>query len=104
MDLGTYSYFLIIFGGFGLVWGYRKGIGSKKQISDFEYLGFSAFWGVMVTAGMQGLLEKDPNKLSEFFKNGYVAGASLFLFALLLGLGIGWVLTLIRGLIGNLRR
>lgn len=47
-DMNVESYFLIVLGGFGIVWGYRlaKYANSPKPLlNDFEYAAWSAFWG-----------------------------------------------------------
>ena len=48
MELDVFNYFLIVLGGFGLVWGFRKGYGIKEKLGDFEYLAFSSFWGSLL--------------------------------------------------------
>lgn len=96
MDLDTYSYFLIVLSGFGLVWGFRKGIRSKGSITDFEYLGFSAFWGVLVLAGFQWLYRNDAEKFTGSLKNPYAAGVGLCMVSLVLGYGVGLLLWEIR--------
>lgn len=89
MDIDTYTYFLIILAGFGLVWGYRKGNGSRKTISDFEYLGFSAFWGVIVVAAYQEMNKSNPEKFNELVNNPYAAGVVLFMIGVLAGFLVG---------------
>lgn len=101
MNLDTHSYFLIILGGFGFVWGFRKGINSKKEIGDFEYLGFSAFWGVMVLAVYQWVYRNNLEKFNEILKNPYIAGAVFFLVSAVSGCVIGlffsWIRSLVKG-------
>ena len=47
--LDPINYFLVILGGFGVVWGYRHFTRQQeKKISEFEYAAFSAIWGIPV--------------------------------------------------------
>jgi len=89
MPLETQSFFIIILSGFITVWGFRKVSHSKKAISDFEYLGFSAFWGVLLM-GIYGWLQKDNPGLAETISNPFSFGLTLsffgFLSSILLGL------------------
>lgn len=85
MNLDTVTFFVVVLQGSGLVWSFRKGSGSIKQISEFEYLCFSAFWGIMLlAAAFSGASDKTEyiNRISE---NIYVAGAGAFLVALVFG-------------------
>ena len=45
------SYFVIVLGGFGVVWGFRHikyRAKNKPTIGEFEYAAFSAIWGSML--------------------------------------------------------
>lgn len=47
--LDPINYFLVILGGFGVVWSYRHFTKQQeKHISEFEYAAFSALWGIPV--------------------------------------------------------
>lgn len=94
-SLGIYTYFLIILSGFGFVWGYRR-LGSVKQISDFEYAGFSAFWGVIILGLYGWIMRNKLESLNKLLSNPYAAGVVLFVFGLILGLGIKFLITQIK--------
>jgi len=47
--LDPINYFLVILGGFGVIWSYRHFTHQQsKHISEFEYAAFSALWGIPV--------------------------------------------------------
>ena len=97
--IGIYTYFLIILSGFGFVWGYRRFSGNK-HISDFEYAGFSAFWGVIILGIYHDILIK-AGKLDDLIKlisNPFIAGAVLFIFGVVLGLGLKFLFGLLKSL------
>lgn len=96
MNLETSVYFLIILNGFSLVWGFRKGIDSRSEISDFEYAAFSAFWGVPLFSIFQWLFKNDQEKFVEVIKTPLVAGTVFSLFSGLAGYVIGAFLWKIR--------
>lgn len=98
MELDTYTFFLIILEGFGLVWSFRRASGRHKTITDFEYLGFSAFWGVLLL-GFWQTTSTDIEKFNELLKNPYATGAFLFGVAVILGLFAGKGLSLGKDLI-----
>lgn len=89
-SLGVYTYFLIILSGFGFVWGYRK-FGDHKPMSDFEYAGFSAFWGVIILGLYNTMMKDRIEEAGVFLSNPYTAGASLFVFSIALGVFIRWI-------------
>jgi hypothetical protein len=47
-SFGEMTFFYIGLSGFMTVWTFRKTIGRKDKLSEFEYIGFSAFWGLAV--------------------------------------------------------
>lgn len=49
IDLNVLNYFLVILGGFGVVWSFRiVAKRSDKTIKEFEYAAFSAIWGIPI--------------------------------------------------------
>lgn len=84
--LDTYTLFLVILSGFAVVWNFRKFSGSTKNISDFEYLMFSALWGVFVAGGYAWVFKARPEALAVL-NNPYSAGILLFI----VGWGVGGV-------------
>jgi len=90
MDIQTYTYFLIILSGFGLIYGFRKGKISLILISDFEYLAFSMFWGVFIYAIFEWIYRDDYQKFKDLINsNVYAVGFVMTLFSLTLGYIIG---------------
>ena len=84
--LDTYVFFLVILSGFALVWSFRHHSESKKAIKDFEYLGFSAFWGLLMITTYTYLIQDIPEQLA-LLENPFAGGIMLFMF----GIFIGWV-------------
>ncbi len=58
------------------VWVFRKAAGSKDKLCEFEYLGFSAFWGIvlMMILGMMAKFKAPPTDVIQAFGNPLVAG------------------------------
>lgn len=85
MSFDTQTFFTIILSGFITVWVFRYMTKSEKYIDTFEYLGLSAFWGLMIICIFE-FLQKDQEKVSNLLNNHYASGIifSLF-FAPLLG-------------------
>jgi hypothetical protein len=97
-SLGIYTYFLIILSGFGFVWSYRKGKWNPKPISDFEYAGFSAIWGVIILGFYSWLMRNKLESLNNLLSNPYTAGVVLFVFGVVLGFGIRFIINQIKSL------
>lgn len=90
MNLDTFSFFLIILGGFGLVYAYRAVNSSKDKLAEFEYLCFSAVFGVPVYMIIESSLLSTPEVLGRMVSDQYAAYAGgLYIFALGLILGAG---------------
>ncbi|MES2223752.1 MAG: hypothetical protein V4469_02340 [Patescibacteria group bacterium] len=81
----AYVYFYIIFTGFITVWSYRKTVNLDKKLSEFEYIGFSAFWGIALIAAYGGLEKLDP-RLSNLLTNPFASGLCLSV----LGMGVAF--------------
>lgn len=96
MELGAINYFFIILGGFGIVWSFRKACGIKKELGDFEYLGFSAFWGGILLATYVLSFEGDIEKLNQAIKIPFLAGITLFVFGCILGYLFGKIYSKIK--------
>lgn len=49
MEPDVLNFFLVVLGGFAVVWTFKRCSGRKSvPISDFEYLAFSTMWGIPV--------------------------------------------------------
>ena len=85
MSFDTQTFFTIILSGFITVWVFRYMTKSEKRIDTFEYLGLSAFWGLIIIFIFQ-YLQKDQEKVNNLLNNYYASAIvfSLF-FAPLLG-------------------
>lgn len=94
MNFEAYSYFAIILSGFVAVWMYRHFSKSQAKISEFEYLGWSAFWGLVIIVSFQlvaKLIHVDNPAFNEVFKNPFATG----LITSVLGLVGGTVMGLV---------
>lgn len=87
MPSDPFSYFVIILGGFAVVCAFRKASGTTKPLSEFEYLGFSAFWGILLFMFFAWLLRGKPELIESLAGPfGHLSAApNIFL----LGLGVG---------------
>lgn len=97
MSIDTYSFFLIVLSGFAMVWSFRHFSHSRNKISDFEYLGFSSFWGVLVLACYGWLTRNHPEQISVLVSNPFVAGVVLSLLGGLIGGFLGRLARLFSG-------
>lgn len=93
MSFEAFTYFEIILAGFVAVWTFRHFSKSQAKISDFEYLGWSSFWGLVLLVIMEGILKNYP-KLNELIANPFATGLFLSIFGIILGSIIGSKLTL----------
>lgn len=92
------SYFLIVLGGFAIVWGFRwaKYRGrSRKEISEFEYAAFSAVWGSLllyVLLGFRNLFGwPSVETLGTYVEVPFIISPVIVLIGLGLGIGIGYI-------------
>ena len=92
IELNILNYFVVILGGFGIVWGFRHYSGRPTtKIGEFEYAAFSAFWGIPIpflffyfiaphtSAAMLNLIDTVPMMVTLILLPigvgvGYVAG------------------------------
>lgn len=85
MDIDSYNFFLIILGGFFAVWSYRKTSRWKRDITDFEYLGFSAFWGLLLM-GLMAISSNIQNKdFGVILESPYITGSILSFGGVIIG-------------------
>jgi hypothetical protein len=77
--------FLFTIPGFFIVWTFQTTI-DKRIKSDFEYLMFSTFWGVLLIAFMQVVLSE--KNYTAFFENIF-AGMIVLVFA---GILFSWII------------
>ena len=90
MDIDTYYFFLIILGGFMTVWSFRHFSLSRKPLGDFEYLGFSSFWGMIMLMILVQLNSGNPD-LSEFLSNPFAVGSMLSVIGFIIGGILGYI-------------
>jgi hypothetical protein len=84
MSFDTYSFFLVGLSGFMTVWTFRYFTGSKKT-AEFEYVGLSAFWGLVMLVIWESLPKAHPEQITELLSNPYAAGFVLSLLGALVG-------------------
>ncbi len=76
MSVDTYSFFLIVLSGFSFVWTFRKVSGSLHgSISDFEYLGFSSIWGVIILAIYSSIMKDHRDQFNMVISNPFAEEA-----------------------------
>ncbi len=95
------NYFLVLLGGFGVVWSYR--LTSKQQdkrIGEFEYAAFSTLWGIPVFFLFYEIIKSNPDALKGMFDVPMMASPILFA----LGAGFGYVGAELVGLLRALRK
>ncbi len=92
MSIDTYYFFLIVLSGFAMVWSFRHFSHSPNKISDFEYLGFSSFWGVLILAVYTWIVRNHPNQIKILIENPLAAGVILSVWGGLVGGLIGRIL------------
>lgn len=99
LDPNVLNYFLIVLGGFGLVWGFRHFSGSKeKRITDFEYAAFSTIWGILVFGLFISVIQKSPRfpeLLSQIQGYPALATPSLFIIGVSVGSAAGSIFKII---------
>lgn len=91
IDPNVQSYFLIILCGFGVVWGYRKTMKITRQISEFEYIAFSTFWGSIFFIPIAIFLER-KNLLIGITNYPFIATPFLFIIGLIIGILFAWTM------------
>ena len=77
---------IFVIPGFFAVWAYHEAKGKKIE-SDFEYLIFSFFWGLVILALFGWIMPRE--KFDLFFKNIYAGTIILSLINIILGNIIG---------------
>lgn len=82
MTLDIFHLLIFTIPGFFAVWSYHKAKGKKIE-SDFEYLVFSFFWGLVILALFGWIIPKE--KFDLFFKNIYSGTLILSLINIVLG-------------------
>ena len=61
LDPNVLNYFLVVLGGFGVVWSFRFFKGRRKErIGEFEYAAFSALWGIPVFMFFLTTMNRSP--------------------------------------------
>ncbi|TSC54833.1 MAG: hypothetical protein LiPW30_299 [Parcubacteria group bacterium LiPW_30] len=86
------SYFLVITSGFAVVWGFRAFSDSgEKKISEFEYAGFSTFWGSLVFILFIWILKNKSDILLGALSYPFTATPTLFLLGGITGASTGWI-------------
>lgn len=79
----TFHLLIFTIPGFFIIWSYRK-VRGGNAISDFEYLMFSLFWGLILLIVYASIV--DQVTISTVLKNPYATAVSFSL----LGSAAGW--------------
>jgi hypothetical protein len=100
MSIDTYFYFLIVLSGFFTVRSYRWAqyslIRHNEDISDFEYLGYSAFWGVVILVLFEWLERHHASLITMFISNPLGAGFCLSLLGMVVGASAYFLLVTVK--------
>ncbi len=100
------TYFILILGGFGVVWGFRAirywGI-EKKPISEFEYAAFSAIFGSLLMLLVLPAFNTTPGLLDTLQVEPFIATPAVFAFGCAIGILGAWSLILLRTFINWIR-
>lgn len=91
LTIGDFNFLIFIIPGFLTVWTFRYFTQSKKR-GDFELLGLSFVWGLVILVVMElltGFLYRNNynDKIKEFLENPYAAAIALSI----LGISMGWI-------------
>lgn len=91
--MNVLSYFLIVLGGFGIVWGYRCGKyrGRKAPaLGEFEYAAFSAVWGSIYLLALFSLRNlagvPSDESIAMFFAVPFTISPFIFIGGVVIGL------------------
>ena len=95
------NYFLVLLGGFGVVWSYRHTAKRQdKHIGEFEYAAFSTLWGIPVFFVFIQAIKSKPDLLSSIFALPMAATPVLFV----LGVALGYLGAQIIALVLTIRK
>jgi len=89
LTIGDFNFLIFIIPGFLTVWTFRYFTQSKKR-GDFELLGLSFVWGLVILVAMEllmGLLYRNNynDKIKESLENPYAAAIILSFFGIIFG-------------------
>lgn len=87
------TYFLIVLGGFGVVWGFRLVYYwrvQKREMSDFEYAAFSAIWGSVLMLIVLPAFDRTPGMLNVIQQEPFTATPSVFIVGFMFGILSGF--------------
>lgn len=91
MAVETFTFFEIILAGFVAVWTYRYFSKSQTKLSDFEYLGWSAFWGLAILVSFQLITKLFGTDIEDLLKNPFATGFLMSIIGLTAGTILGFV-------------
>ncbi|MFZ1987968.1 MAG: hypothetical protein WAV21_02980 [Minisyncoccia bacterium] len=95
IDVNVLNYFLVILGGFGVVWGYRRFSKLQdKKIGEFEYAALSALWGIPVFIFFFQVVKTQTTLLEGIFTVPMLASPYLFGIGVALGYFGSWAVRL----------
>ncbi len=72
-----------------MVWSFRHFSRARSHISDFEYLGFSTFWGVLILSFYEWLVRSRPDLIANLISQPYAGGVILAVLGFIIGFGAG---------------
>ena len=84
MTLDTMTFFEIVLSGFMTVWTFHHFSKSDKKYAEFEWLGLSTFWGLVIITTVTWLLKSYPN-LNDLLANPFATGLVTSFFGIILG-------------------
>lgn len=86
MTLDTITFFEIALSGFMTMWIFRHFTKNDKKMAEFEWLGLSVFWGLLIMTLLSGLnsLKPYPN-MQEFLSNPLATGLGTSIIGIVIG-------------------
>jgi hypothetical protein len=84
MTIDTFVFYELALSGFIAVWIFRYFTGRKEKNSEFEWLGLSAFWGLVILIIVEAI-HLPEQQLKDLLGNPFAAGLALSTFGIVLG-------------------
>lgn len=86
MTLDTTIFFEIALSGFLTVWVFRSLNGKKDKYSEFEWLGLSTFWGLLIIMLFTTIFKAYPH-LQDILNNPFATA----IITSIIGIGLGFI-------------
>ena len=94
MNIDAYSFLTLGVSGFMTVWTFRKLTKQKEKLGEFEYLGLSTFWGMIIIFTALLIPKTNPENFYKAFNNPFAVGFVFSCFGIImaiLGAELFWI-------------